>query len=617
MTVPFAYSGPVDPQIVMNVKRMQTNAVGRDRAIDRIRSIRAGRFEEVWPDIFSEQIPHAIVANFVDVAARDLASNLSPLPSLACSAGNMKTDADRSRAAKKNKIGSHYWRWSKLETQMKWAADQYLSYGFLPAWVEADYAKQMPVIHLEDPNGSYYELNRWMECERYARVWRQDINEVAALFPEYAHRILNDPLGRAYDSSSTTEVVRYIDGTRCMIYLPERNDMVVNEYSHGMDKCPVHIAVRPGLEREPRGQYDDVLFVQLAQTMLASLTLEAGFKAVQAPIAVPDDVSDLPVGPDAIIVTARPQDVQRVHLEVPSAAFALGQQLGQEMHEGAGYPDTRLGNGPAGGSTGRGISALEGGFNAQIKNGQDVLGLMLRIVTEFCFDMEFRLWPRKEQTINGVLSGESFRLRYSPAVDLADQVSVEITYGFASGLSANAMIVTMLQLRGDSIIGRETFRENLPFDIDGEKEKRDLHVQALEDAALQGMQASLTELGPLIAAGNVAGVMMLLQASASVIKGRREGKDLADLMITAFQPPPAPPGAPGESETPGGLGEPAPGAPGDLSGVGPDGLPVGTAPGQAGMAPGGRPSVQDLTAGFTQGGAPNVQANVRRRIAIG
>jgi hypothetical protein len=208
-------------------------------------------------------------------------------------------------------------------------------------------------------------------------------------------------------------------------------------------------------------------------------------------------------------------------------------------------------------------------------------------------------------------------MRYSPGADLNDDTSVEVTYGFASGLSANAMIVTMLQLRGDSIIGRETFRENLPFDIDGEKEKRDLHVQGLEDAALQGMQASLTELGPLIAAGNVAGVMQLLQASASVIKGRREGKDLADLMIAAFQPPPAAPADP--NAPPGAPGAPpgAPGAPGDLSGVGTDGLPVGTAPGQAGMAPGGRPSVQDLTAGFTQGGAANMQANVRRRIATG
>jgi hypothetical protein len=39
------------------------------------------------------------------------------------------------------------------------------------------------------------------------------------------------------------------------------------------------------------------------------------------------------------------------------------------------------------------------------------------------------------------------------------------------------------------------------------------------------------------------------------------------------------------------------------------------APGQAGMAPGGRPSLQQLVAGYTQGGAPNMQDTISRKLA--
>lgn len=611
--------GAASMLVVNNVNRMKMNASGREAAMKRIKLIRAGRFREVWPDMFSESIPTSITANFVDVAARDLSASLSNLPSLAVSAGTMNTEADRKRAQKKNRIGSNYWHESKLEYQMKWAADRYLSYGFLPAWVEADWDRQLPIIHLEDPNGSYYELDRWLDCVRYARVWRQELYELAALFPDYAGLILNDEYGRPYDGGSTTEVIRYIDDKNCLIYLPERQNVTVASYAHGMPSCPVVIALRPGLELEPRGQYDDVLFVQMAKGMLASLTLEAGFKAVQAPIVVPSDVNEIPTGPDAVIVTDQPDKVQRVALNVPNAAFALNSELTEEMHEGAGYPNTRMGIGPAGGSTGRGISALEGGYNDQIRLGQDVLGLMLRLVTSMCFKMEYLLWPKKRETIEGVISGESFRVTYSPGIDLAEDVKVEVTYGFATGMSQNSMIVTMLQLQGAGIIGDETLRDNLPFDIDGEKERQDIHVQRLEDAMLQGVQAGLTEVGALIASGNLQAAQMMFQWGAGIIAGRQAGKDLASLVVAGLQPP-QPAEEAGEGETPGAPGAPgaAPGGAPDFGpGVNPNGLPFGTAQGQAGMAPGGRPSIQDLVAGFTAGGAPNLQATVRRRVATG
>lgn len=621
---------PREIQTCVQQMRGEAQAQGREDAMDRVRKVRRGEFALVWPDQFNEQYPTAIVANFVDVAARDLAANLSPLPSLACAAGNMSSDADKRRAEKKNRIGFNYWRNSRLQTRMKYGADQYLTYGFLPFWVEADYKHKIPRIHVEDPIGAYYDLNRDLECVKYARCWRQSLDDLAALFPEYANRILYNEYGNRYESADT-EVVRYIDDTWVTMYLPERGGLVIASYRHKMDGCPVHIALRPGVELDPRGQFDDVLWVQLAHTVMAALTLEAGHKAVQAPLIVPSDVQEITIGPDAVMTTDHPEGARRLNIDVPPAAFALGQQLQQEMKEGAGYPDTRLGAGPVGGSTGRGISALEGGFDTQIKLGQDVLGEALRIVTEMCFKMDAALWPSLTKTISGTLSGESFQISYTPGRDIGDNPTCDVTYGFASGVSPNSAIVTLLQLRGDSIIGRDTFRRQLPFDIDVDQQQRELDVQGLEEATMEGLKAGLQATGQMIAQGQQQTAVTFYDAAVKLIRGRRSGKDMADLIDevlvqpiqqqiqAAQQAQQAAQEAAMGGGAPGGAPDAGPDAAGadQIPGVAANGLPAGVAPGQAGLPPGGRPSIQDLTASFTSGGQPTMGAGIRRRLATG
>jgi hypothetical protein len=117
-----------------------------------------------------------------------------------------------------------------------------------------------------------------------------------------------------------------------------------------------------------------------------------------------------------------------------------------------------------------------------------------------CFKMDATLWPSVRKTIRGSLSGESFEVAYVPGKDISD-TTCEVTYGFAAGLSPNAAIVTLLQLRGDQIIGRDTFRRNLPFDIDPQQQQRELDEQILEDAILQGLAASLQATGQMMAQG--------------------------------------------------------------------------------------------------------------------
>ena len=75
----------MDPgEIATRVRTLRERNGTRDAAMRDVRSIREGRWEEVAPDLFPEDFPKPIAANFIDVTARDLASVIAPLPSFKC-----------------------------------------------------------------------------------------------------------------------------------------------------------------------------------------------------------------------------------------------------------------------------------------------------------------------------------------------------------------------------------------------------------------------------------------------------------------------------------------------------------------------------------------------------
>lgn len=598
----------VAKNISNTVREMRSNAQARDAAMARIRQVREGNMHMISPGMFSEEWPKPVVANFIDVAAHDTAEIIAPLPSLNCASGAMRTDADKRKAAIKNKIGHHYWVESRLEVQMYYGADWYVTYGFLPIYVEADLDESYtPRLCVEDPYRCYYTLDRYGQTVRFARYWRDRASRLAAMFPENAGAIMNPRPGMSSalaPGDPELEIVRYCDEHTTTLYLPERGNLVLASYDNPLSRCPVAVAERPRLTDRTRGQYDDVVWVQLARDRLARLALELGYKTVGAPLVVPKDTVDLPIGPDAVMRTDG--RVYRAPIDVPQDTFALSSEMSQEMQTAARYPQSRLGQIQASVITGRGVQALSAGFDSQIKSAQVVLGDALRRATSLAFEMDEKVYANRSRHINGTLAGETYSLTYTPGRDINGNYQCDVTYGFAAGLGPQQAIVTLLQLRGDGLISRDMVRRQLPFDIDVDKEQRDLDVQEAHDALKQGLFAYVQALGPLIQSG--ADPQQVLNSLATVIKGRRNGKPLEDLVIEAFKPPEPPPEAPGAA---------GPGAgPGGPPGVEPSGLPQGVAPGQAGQAPGGAPDIQTLIAGLRAGRTVS-DATVSRRIPTG
>ena len=95
-------------------RRLRVKYAQHDARIADVLSVRAGDVENVLPGVFPDTWPHPIVANLVDVAARDLSEVIAPMPSLNCTAGVMVSERARRFASKKTKIAHYYTVFSDL-----------------------------------------------------------------------------------------------------------------------------------------------------------------------------------------------------------------------------------------------------------------------------------------------------------------------------------------------------------------------------------------------------------------------------------------------------------------------------------------------------------------------
>ena len=568
--------------IARRVENLKIRNAARDARMQDILAVRKGEMGQIYPDLFPEGMDKPMVANFVDVAARDLAEVLAPLPSFNCSTTNVNNDRARAFADKRTMIANNYVYYSRLQSQMYWGADWYFSYGFLPVHVEPDFDDELPRIRVEDPMGAYPEFDRFGRCVSYAKRYFKTLGELAVDYPEYAPQLLGRD-GFNQDTSNMVEMIRYTDKDVTILYLPTRGNLVLNAAINPLGKMNVFIARRPSLDEEMRGQFDDVLYVQLARARFANLAMEAAEKSIQAPIVVPQDVNDMPVGPDAIIRTATPQGVGRVRLDVPAAAFQEQAALQSELRLGARYPEGRTGTIDASIITGQGVQALLGAFDSQIKAGQTILAEVFEDVIRTCFEMDELLFD-KEKSVKGIAQGTPYELKYKPSKDIKGDSSVEVRYGLMAGLDPSRALIFSLQALGADLVSKDFIRRELPWNVNVSMEEQQIEIEKMR----QNLSAAITATAQAIPAMAAQGQnpSALIQKIADVIERRRKGEMIEAAALAVFQqeqpmqPEMTPPGTQGPVEP-----TPSPVAPGQPSG----GVP---------QTPGQEPDLATILAGL-------------------
>jgi hypothetical protein len=539
-------------QIGARVQTLRYRAHGRDQRNGDVQMVRQGKISQVYPNFFPDGIDQNVVANFIDIVARDLAEVIAPLPAVNCSAANQTNDRARKFADTRTRIATNYFNNSDFQVQMYNGADMYITYGFLPFIIELDEEAKLPRIRLENPVGAYPEFDRYGRCVAFAKRYSMTLGELVAQFPEHERALLG-AMGYKQDLNGMIEMIRYYDKDQSVLYLPSRNNMLLSHAVNPMGKMNVIIARRPSVDGELRGQFDDVLGIQLLRNRFALLAMEAAEKSVQAPIVLPQDVQELQLGGDAVIRTANPAGVRRVELTLPQGAFTTQNVLNDELRVGARYPESRTGNMNASVVTGQGVQALLGAFDTQIKSAQAIFSSALRDVLSLCFETDEKMF-NVEKTIRGVDAGSPYVLTYLPSKDIKQDYSADVRYGMLAGLNPAQGLIFMLQALGGGLISKDMAMRELPFGVNVTLEQEKIEIEKMRESLVSSLSAMAQAIPQMAMQGQ--NPSELVRQMADVIKARKSGKSIEDAIEEVFEPENPPAGAEEQSE------QPVPAAPG-------------------------------------------------------
>jgi hypothetical protein len=582
-------------EFVQAFEQLKARNAERDKRMREVALVRAGQADQVFRGLFPEgNWSRPIIANLIDVVARDVSEQAGVLPTITAAGDSSLDDSQRTKADKRTKICNYYVASSRLGTELLRGADQLATYGFVVFRVEPNFKERRPHIHVENSMGAYYDVDRFGEIQVYARSYYRKAGDLAAQFPEYADKILQTGAFSRGDTNQLLEVVRWTDKKQAIMFIPERGGVVLAQTPNKLGKVPVAIAQRPSLDGEVRGSFDDVLPVYAAKARLALLTMEAVQKSVEAPLALPTDVTQLSVGPDSVIRSNSPEKIRRINLDVPQFAFAENNVLADEMKLGTRFPQARAGQAEGSIVTGQGVKALMAGFDSQIKVIQSVLGEAIGQAISLSLATDEVYFNEVTREVSATANGVPYKLKYKPSADINGNYGVTVEYGLMAGLDPNRALVWGLQARGDKLISRGMLRRNLPISLNAGEEERAIDIEEMRDS-LKASVASMAQAIPqMVMQGQ--DPMKIVERMAAVIDERKKGTSLEDAVAKAFKPEPAP------------KQPQAPGMP-----------PQGAAPeqGMGGEQPEfqqQRPAMQELLAGLTGGGNPNLAARVTRQI---
>jgi hypothetical protein len=588
-------------QIAARVLSMRYRNNERDARNLDVLAVRKGKIAEVYPDFFPDGVDANVVANFIDIVARDLSEVMAPLPAVNCSAANQVSDRARGFADKRTRIASNYFQNSDLGVQMYSGADWYLTYGFVPFIIELDDEAKLPRIRVENPIGAYPEFDRYGRCIAYAKRYTLSLGELVSQFPEYERELLGS-YGYKQDLNHQVEMIRYYDKDQSVIFIPSKDNLILSKANNPLGKMMVVVARKPSIDGELRGQFDDVLGIQLLRNRFALLAMEAAEKSVQAPIVLPQDVQELQLGGDAVIRTANPAGVRRVELSLPQGAFTEQALLNDELRVGSRYPESRTGNIDASIVTGQGVQALMGAFDTQVKSAQAIFAAALRDVISLCFEIDEKFFS-EEKTIRGVDSGSPYEITYKPTKDIKGDYSADVRYGMLAGLNPAQGLIFMLQALGGGLISKDMAMRELPFTVNVTQELEKIEIEQMRTALLGSLTAYTQAIPQMATQGQDASDVV--RKIASVIKARQKGQALEDAIEATFAPqqqvPPA--GAPTQA-----VEQPSPV---------PAGAPVGGASpqGEVQLPPAeeSAPDIQSLLSSLTGGGEANASVRTIRR----
>jgi hypothetical protein len=582
-------------KIADRVQLVRMRHAARDKDYRNIVAIRRGDYEAVAPGLFNtSEFDKPLVANLIDTTARDIAEVMAPLPAINCQSASLSSEADAKRQDLRAAIANGYVQNCRLQDQMFGGADRYGTFGFMALIAEPDFKDQMPTIRVGNIHTSYYTNDYRGRTKEYMEVYRCAADSLVAMYPEADLQPKLFARYGNYTPDFMVDVVRRYDDDDVTLVLLDPG-VVLAHVPNVAKRCPVRIVERPQLiPGETRGQFDDVIWVQIARALVQVYTMDALEQSVHAPIATPKDVDEIDIGPFTTIQSEQPQNIGRVNLQLAPGLFPEFNTLAQEQRMGSRYPEGRSGSIDASIITGQGVQALMGTFDTQVQTFQRLFASALEDIIAVCFEIDEALWGDVSKTRIIKDNGAPRKYTYVPSKDIAGNHTVDVTYGAIAGLDPNRGLVFVLQALAGGLISKQTAMKSLPVDMNPLAETRQIQMEQLDGS----IAASISQLPlaiPQMAAQGQDPRELVMQI-ADLHKWIEKGKSPSDAISEVFAPKQTPQEAAAPPPTP---LEQAQGA-----GGGPAGLP--------GAGTGGAGDLLMSLAGLTPRGGANLQSNVSR-----
>lgn len=599
---------PTTQDIAKKVAATRLRHYSRDLRMNEVRAVRASELDRVAPGLLADDFPKPIVSNVINVAAQYSSEQIGVMPTVSCTTGVMVSDRQKKYAQRRTLIAHNYLENSRIKVNLVEASDWLNTYSFLPIIVEPHfgdaYAEAGPRLRFENPLGCYYELDIYARTRYFFKVYDSDVDSLCAKFPHLANALR---AGTHAESNQKLELINYMDDDVLVWFVPSRDNLELARVENKFGRCPVFVAESPKFDDESRGAYDDVIWIQIARAVFAQMGMRAAKKAVNSPLVVPSDVVNIPFGPDRVIRTNNGEKIHYPIAEMPPAAWQQGQILNEDITVGARFPEGATGKSPGSIVTGRGMEELMGTIDSKVRTYQLIMGDALRRAIGAAFEMDEKFWPNKRRFIRVQVNGQQFEETYVPSRDIDGVYQVDVTYGMAAGMDPNRALVFLLQARGDKLISRDFALRQLPFDVNVDQVMEQIDTEEMTDS-LKQMLAQTAMAIPAMAAQGM-DPMDTITKLAAVMKSRESGKPLHEAILEAWTPKQPPVGSQEAQQSLPDMGGPQ----------APPGMPQGP-PGAMQGAGQPMPQQQDIMkmlSGLSGGsGAPNLQANVQRKIPI-
>lgn len=469
--------------------------------------------------------------NVIQVGIEDTAEAASIIPTVRVRP-TKPTAGSKAKAEAMERMATNYLDRSNFELLNIQTLMELVGFGYFVWTVDFDKESGGPVLRLRDPRTAFPEPGYRPGDSIRRCMFAREVH-FSALLPEWQHKV-----NMEYALTKSPAGVDLSDATVTLVeYYSENEVTVVGMYKSGLtigqggrvdwtpvllerDEvaggiCPVIVGQRITLDREPRGQFDQVVGVLQSHVRLMGLILDYADQAVYSDVWVKDLIGQMPYGGGSFINLGPSGAIGRVPPAVTS--FAVENQLEQliaNIHLGGRWPKSRPGEIDQAIASAKFIEATAGMMNTVIRT----LHLIMKTALEQALRIAFKIDKvmGADRTMAGVLGNQQFMIERKSS-DIDDSAQVFVDYGIGLGRDPAQTLVLGIQGMQTGLFSKNFVQENFDGITDVAKEQRRLDVEKFQDMAfaqlLQGLQDK--SIPP--------------QALVDIAKKREQGSDIFEL----------------------------------------------------------------------------------------